>query len=62
MDRKRVALYGVGGILALVVLGTLASLLATPDATTSEAREVFDAPRAGDGACASGSSPPAAST
>lgn len=50
MDRKRVALYGVGAVLGLAVLGTLASLLMTPDATTSDAEELFDAPRAGDGA------------
>jgi len=50
MGRNRVVFLGTVAVLVLVVGGTTAYLIATPDAKTSEAVELFDAPRAGDGA------------
>lgn len=50
MDRRRMAFLGVAAVLVLVVVGTAAYLFATPDAKTSEAADLFDAPRVGDGA------------
>lgn len=50
MDVGRAALLGVTAVVVVAVVGTFAYLVATPDATTSEAAELFDAPEVGDGA------------